>query len=200
MWFTGLLFYGLASCTEFIIESGGISLLVYRLWYLTGAIFSATFLAMGALYCMVPRKIAFPLLLAFTVASIYACIIVFMVPVDISGMQGLSSRPLPLQVRILSPFFNIAAGLIMLSAIFYGLYSLVKKKSTTLRGVSLILVGVGMILPAIGGTYFRLGMQSSIYIYVMDLMGLIVLYVGILIGHVINDIGSPGREQEKLLP
>jgi hypothetical protein len=199
MWFTGLLFYGLAGAMEFIIESGGINLLVYRLWYLTGAIFSAAYLAIGTFYCMAPRKIAFPVLLLLAIASIYACIIVLMVPIDISGMHGLSSRPLPLQLRIISPFFNIAAGLTMLSAIIYGIYSMIKKKPA-LQGVSLILIGAGMILPAIGGVYFRLGMQATIYIYVMDLMGLIVFYIGILMGHVINAIGTSECLPEKLQP
>jgi hypothetical protein len=197
MWFTALLFYGLANCMEFIIESGGISLVVYRLWYLTGAIFTAAYLAVGALYCIAPRKIAFPLLLLLAIASIYACIIVFITPIDISGMHGLSSRPLPLQIRIMSPFFNIAAGLMMLFTIIYGLNILIKKKGATSKGVSLILIGAGMILPAIGGTYFRLGMQASIYIYVMDLMGLIFFYVGVLLGHVINAIGETEAVPEK---
>jgi glucan phosphoethanolaminetransferase (alkaline phosphatase superfamily) len=197
MWSAALLFYGLACGMEFIIASGGINLLVYRLWYVTGAIFSAAYLAVGALYCMAPRKIAFPLLLLLAIASIYACIIVFITPIDISGMHDLSSRPLPLQIRILSPFFNIAAGLVMLIAIIYGINILIKKKGATSRGVSLILIGAGMILPGIGGMYFRLGMQASIYIYVMDLMGLILFYVGVLLGHVINAIAEPEAVPQK---
>jgi len=191
MWSVALLFYGLAGGMEFLIGAGIINLLVYRLWYVTGAIFGGAYLAIGAVYCMAPRKIAFPLLLLLAVASIYACIIVFITPVDISGMHGLSSRPLPLQIRILSPFFNIAAGLVMLLAIISGIISLVKKKGAAAGGVSLILIGAGMILPAIGGTYLRLGMPASIYIYVMDLMGLILFYVGGLVGHVINAIIVP---------
>lgn len=50
MWSAALLFYGLACGMEFIIASGGINLLVYRLWYVTGAIFSAAYLAVGAPY------------------------------------------------------------------------------------------------------------------------------------------------------
>jgi hypothetical protein len=191
MWFAGLIFYALANGMEFIIGSGIINLLVYRLWYLTGAIFSGAFLAVGALYWMAPRKIAFPLLLLLAVASIYACIILFITPIDISGMRGLSSRPLPLQIRILSPFFNIGAGLVVLMAVINGLYILIKKKGGMSKGVSLILVGAGMILPAVGGIYFRLGTQASIYIYIMDLMGLILFYVGVLLGHVINSILEP---------
>jgi hypothetical protein len=191
MWSTALIFYALANGMEFIMGSGIVNILVYRLWYLTGAILSGAFLAVGALYCMAPRKIAFPLLLLLAVASIYACIIVFITPIDISGMHGLSSRPLPLQVRILSPFFNGGAGLVVLWSIVYGIYILVKKKGAVSRGVSLILIGAGMILPAIGGTYLRLGTQASIYIFVMDLMGLILFYVGVLVGHVINNILEP---------
>ena len=190
MWTIGLLFYGLAGCMEFVIESGTISLPVYRLWYLMGAIFSATYLSLGALYCMAPRRLAFPVFLICAVASIYACIIVFTIPVDISGMHGLSSRPMPLQIRILSPFFNVLAGLITVAAIFYGLIRLVKKQGTTLRGVGLILVGAGMVLPAIAGISLRLGGQVSIYSYVIDLMGLIVFYVGVLLGHVVSEIGT----------
>lgn len=197
MWFVGLLFYGLASCMESVIESGTINLLIYRLWYLMGAIFSGTYLAMGALYCMAPRKIAFPLLMLLTVTSVYACITVFITPVDISGMHGLTSRPLPLQIRILSPFFNTAASIVMLSAIIYGIYVLAKKKESVLQGVSLILIGSGMVLPAIVGTYFRLGTKVSIYMYVMDLMGLIVILVGILLGHVIINIAQPDPSPER---
>lgn len=190
IWTIGLLFYGLAAGMGFIIESGVINLLVYRLWYLTGAIFSAAYLAMGLLYCIVSRRLAFPLLLACAVASVYACIILFMAPIDISGMHGLSSRPLPLQVRILSPFFNVAAGLVTVYAVIYGITGLTKKRLMVLEGAGLILIGGGMVLPAIAGICLRLGAQVSIYSYVMDLMGLIVFYVGVLLGHAVSEIGK----------
>jgi hypothetical protein len=197
MWFTGLLFYALSSGAMFLIASGGINLMVYRLWYLTGAIYGAAYLAIGAVYCIMPRKIAFPLLLLLAIASVYACIIVFITPIDISGMHGLSSRPLPLQVRIISPFFNIAACLAMLLTVVYGVYILVKKKGSMLNGISLILIAAGMILPAISGVYLWLGNQVSAYTYVLDLMGLIIFFVGVLLGQAINDIGLSQRVVEK---
>ncbi len=198
IWTIGLLFYGLAGCMGFIIESGIINLLVYRLWYLMGAIFSAAYLAVGVLYCIASRRLAFPLLLVCAVASVYACIILFLAPIDISGMHGLSSRPLPLQVRILSPFFNIAAGLVTVYAVIYGIVGLMKKTLTALEGVGLILIGVGMVLPAIAGIYLRLGAQVSIYTYSMELMGLIVFYVGVLLGYVVSEIGTSQSETPQL--
>ena len=113
-------------------------------------------------------------------------------------MHGLSSRPLPLQVRILSLFFNIAAGLATVYAVIYGIIGLMKKTLTALEGVGLILIGVGMVLPAIAGIYLRLGAKVSIYTYSMDLMGLIVFYVGVLLGYVVSEIGTSQSETPQL--
>lgn len=186
IWSIGLLFYGLANCMAFMIESGVINLTVYRLWYLAGAVLSPAYLAVGMLFCLPVRRLAFPLLLVCIVASVYSCIIIFTNPIDISGMHGLTSRPLPLQIRILSPFFNIAAGAATVYTIIHGITGLLKKRLLTLDAAGLILIGAGMILPAIAGIGLRSGMQVSIYSYSMYLMGLMVFYVGILLGHVVG--------------
>ncbi|MCX6005375.1 MAG: hypothetical protein NT082_06870 [Chloroflexi bacterium] len=159
---------------------------VYRLWYLTGAIYVAAYIAAGAAYCILPRNVANPLLILLIVASLYAGVTVFTTPVDISGMSGLTTKLLPMRVRIISPFFNTGAVIAILTTSFYGLYIVLKKRGKIMTAMSFFLIAMGMLLPGIGGMTLRAGMSTSIYFYVLELLGLIIFYVGILVGHALK--------------
>ncbi|MDD5493274.1 MAG: hypothetical protein PHG36_01180 [Dehalococcoidia bacterium] len=190
----GLLFYCISTATEFIIEAGGLNIFVYRLWYLTGAIYVAAYIAAGAVYSILPKNVRNPSLILLVLASLYAAITIFTFPIDITGMNDLTTGLLPMRVRIISPFFNIAAVAAILIACFYELYLLLKKSGKVKTMISFFLITAGMLLPGIGGVALRAGMSTSIYFYVLELLGLIILYVGILVGHVLKaNYWSMGR-------
>lgn len=146
----------------------------------------AAYIAAGAVYSILPKNVRNPSLILLILASLYAATTIFTFPIDITGMSGLTTSVLPVRVRTISPFFNIAAILTILIACFYELYLLSKKGTKVRTVISFFLIAAGMLLPGIGGITLRAGMPTSIYFYVLELLGLIILYVGILMGHVLT--------------
>ena len=65
VWGVGLLFYGIATCTEFIGAAFGWSDGLYRAWYLVGAFFVAAYLGAGTVYLLSKTRFGY-----FAAASI----------------------------------------------------------------------------------------------------------------------------------
>src|SRR5680860_982104 len=121
LWGIGFLMYGIGGAMEAIYGFVGWSPLVFRLWYLFGAILVAAWLGQGTVYLLVHRrfgkvKLADILMTVLAVGSVYALIKVVgaqldpsqMIEGELSGHAIVSSG-----VRILTPFFNMS-GVIML--------------------------------------------------------------------------------------
>ena len=185
MWCAGLLFYGLSSGLAFTFGLGIKNLILYRLWYLSDAILATAFFAIGIVYYILPRRMAFPLFLLLTIASIYSIIEVFIAPVEISDMYILSNRPFPLQIHIISLFFYLSEMVVIFVALFNGVYSAVTRRRRFFNSISLLLMGGGMILPVVSGISLWSGMNMSLSIYIYELLGLIVFFAGLLIGYAI---------------
>ncbi len=185
MWCAGFIFCGLSSSIALVSEIGGFNIILYRLWYLSDNVLSGAFLAIGIIYYMLPRRISFPLLLLLTIALIYAIIEIFIVPINVSEMVILNRRPLPLQIRIISLFFNLSEMVVLIAAIFYGIFSAITKRRPLFYSASLLLMGGGMILPATYSLNLWLDTNVSLSIYIYKLLGLIVFFAGLLIGHAI---------------
>ncbi len=52
IWALGMIFFGIASACEAIGEAGGWSETLYRMWYMTGAVFTAGWLGLGTAYLL----------------------------------------------------------------------------------------------------------------------------------------------------
>ena len=82
LWGLGMLFYGIGGFCEAYFGAFGWNALIFRMWYLFGAILVAAWLGQGTVYLLVKRRYANILMLILGVASAYAAMRVFGAELD----------------------------------------------------------------------------------------------------------------------
>src|ERR1039458_1128068 len=70
-WAIGVFLYAIGAGCEFWAGQWGIGQVVFRLWYLSGAILVAAYLGMGTLYLLARRRHANTIMIVLVIASIY---------------------------------------------------------------------------------------------------------------------------------
>lgn len=179
IWAIGLFIYFISTGAEFWTEVWGLNEIMYRLWYLFGAIFVAAYLGMGTLYLLARRRVAHIIMVILLVASIYAISRVFTASLDLSTQQHLSGTALPQGVRLITPFFNTFGTVALVGGAIYSAWVFWRRRFMPHRVVSNILIAVGAILPAFGGTQMRLGGSLTVF-YLLELLGIIIIFIGFL--------------------
>jgi hypothetical protein len=207
LWGIGMIFYGIGGFCEFYYGAFGWNSLVYRLWYLFGAILVAAWLGQGTVYLLVKRKWANALMGVLALASLYAAIRVVSATLDPSLMttsvhtgSELSGHAIVTSgVRSLTPFFNLYGTLTLVGGALYSAWIFWRKRVLLHRTIGNILIAAGALLPAFGGTFSRFGLPGALY--VSELLGAILLFVGFLraitpMGESLRLTGSQPADQD----
>ena len=179
VWAVGLFMYAISTATEFWTGIWGMNQIVYRLWYLFGAIFVAAYLGMGTLYLLIPRRAAHIIMMILLALSLYAIVKVSTATVDLSNLNTLTGTAMPQGVRLLTPLFNTFGTVALVGGAIYSAWVFWRRHVMPHRAVSNILIAVGAILPALGGTHMRLGGGLQLF-YVFELIGIIIIFLGFL--------------------
>jgi len=179
VWTVGLFMYSISTGTEFWTGMWGLNDTVYRLWYLFGAIFVAAYLGMGTLYLLTPRRIAHIIMVILLAASFYATFRVFTASIDLSNLHVLSGIAMPQGVRLMTPLFNTFGTIALVGGAIYSAWVFWRRRIMPHRVISNILIAVGAILPAVGGTHMRLGGGLQLF-YIFELLGIIIIFIGFL--------------------
>lgn len=179
IWAIGLFMYFISTGTEFWTGQWGLNLLVYRLWYLFGAICVAAYLGMGTVYLLVKRRVSHLIMAVLMIVSVYAAIMVFTTDIDLGGLTVLSGAAMPHSIRMMTPVFNTLGTVALVGGAIYSAWIFWRKRILPHRVVSNILIAIGAILPAVGGTHIRLGGNLTIF-YILELIGIIIILIGFL--------------------
>jgi len=86
---------------------------------------------------------------------------------------------MPSGVRLMTPFFNSFGTVALVGGALYSAWIFWRKKILPHRVASNVLIAVGAMLPALGGTIMRFW-DSLAAFYVLELVGVVVIYVGFL--------------------
>ncbi len=184
LWGIGAIFYGIGGFTEFYFGAFGWNPLIFRMWYLFGAILVAAWLGQGTVYLLANRKWANALMLILGIASLYALFRIATAQLDPSLMIGeghtgaeLSGHAIVTDsVRVLTPFFNIYGTLTLVGGAIYSAWIFWRKRVLLHRAVGNILIATGAILPAFGGLFSRLQFPGALYLG--EFFGIILLFIG----------------------
>jgi hypothetical protein len=179
IWAIGLFMYFVSTGTEFWAETWGLNEIIYRLWYLIGAIFVAAYLGMGTIYLLTPRRVAHIVMAVLLVASLYAIFRVFTASIDLSVLHGLSGRAMPSGVRLMTPFFNTFGTVALVGGAIYSAWVYWRRRFMPHRVVSNILIAVDALLPAFGGIHIRFAGTTQFF-YLFELLGIIIIFIGFL--------------------
>lgn len=178
-WTAGVLCYGLGTLTEAIVGIFGWSELVFKSWYILGALLGGFPLAQGSVYLIYPRTAAHVMMTVVVLIIITASILVVLSPIDYSLVEParLTGKVLMWKnVRLMTPFINLYAFFFLVGGAFYSAYRYSKDKQYKNRMWGNIFIAVGGLLPGIGGSFTKFGYTEVLY--VTELLGIILIYLG----------------------
>lgn len=186
LWGIGLVMFGIGSFCEAYYGAFGWNPLIFRLWYLFGAILVAAWLGQGTIYLLARKQVGHLLMSVLAIASIYGLVRVFTAELDpskltesvetgseLSGHAIVSSG-----VRILTPFFNSYGTIALVGGAIWSAITYWRKRVMLHRTIGNILIAFGAMLPALGGSFSRAGLPNALYIG--ELLGVTLIFVGYL--------------------
>jgi len=187
LWGIGMVFYGIGGFCEGFYGAFGWNPLIFRLWYLFGAMLVAAWLGQGTVYLLVRRRrLAHALMILLVLGSLYGAVRVFGAQLDPDLMTGglhtgseLSGKAIiTAGVRTLTPFFNLYGTIALVGGAGYSAYLFWRRRVLLHRTIGNVLIAVGALLPAFGGTFSRMGVPGALYI--SEFLGAVLLFAGFL--------------------
>ena len=186
VWGVGMVMYGIGGLCEGYYGAIGWNPLVFRFWYLFGAILVAAWLGQGTVYLLAKRNWANALTVILLLGSLYGASRVFTAELDpslmaVSGHTGseLSGRAIVTSgVRLLTPFFNLYGTVALVGGAAWSAFLFWRKRILLHRTIGNVLIAVGAILPAFGGTFSRMGIPGVLYLF--ELLGAVLMFAGFI--------------------
>ncbi len=184
LWGIGMIFYGIGGFCEGFYGLFGWNPLIYRLWYLFGAILVAAWLGQGTVYLLARKKWAHALMAVLFLGSLYGAFRVFTAELDPSllttsahtGSELSGHAIITPGVRTLTPIFNLYGTFTLVGGAVYSAWIFFRKRVLLHRTIGNILIAVGAIAPAFGGAFSRMGVPAALYIG--ELLGAILMFIG----------------------
>jgi hypothetical protein len=186
VWGVGLIFYAIGGFCEAYYGAFGWHPLIFRLWYLFGAILVAAWLGQGTVYLLARRRWAHALTVVLVLASLYGAVRVFSAQLDPGQMTAsvhtgseLSGHAITTPgVRVLTPFFNLYGTVTLVGGAAWSAWIFWRKRILLHRTIGNILIAVGAMLPAFGGTFSRFGVPNALYLG--ELAGSVLMFAGFI--------------------
>ncbi len=180
-WGIGMVFYGIGGAMEALYGFLGWHPLVFRLWYLFGAILVAAWLGQGTIFLLVRKRWAHWLFYILLAGSLYAIYKVFTAQLDPSLMINgeLSGHAIVTPgVRILTPFFNLYGVVALVGGAIYSAWIFWRKRVLLHRVIGNIFIATGAMMPAFGGAFQRAGLPIALY--AGEFLGAVIMFIGFL--------------------
>ncbi|MEQ8303818.1 MAG: hypothetical protein RIB47_10530 [Cyclobacteriaceae bacterium] len=178
-WTLGVLFYGLGTLTESLVAIFGWSEAVFKSWYILGALLGGFPLAQGSVYLMF-RKSTADIMGGVVVAVILvASVLIILSPINYELVEPTRLTGSVLgwsKVRLVTPFVNIYAFIFLVGGAFYSAYIYSQDRVYRNRFLGNLFIAFGGLLPGIGGSFTKFGYTEVLY--VTELMGIILIYLG----------------------
>jgi hypothetical protein len=152
---------------------------VFRSWYVAGALLGAAPLAQGSVYLLLSQQRAdrLAVVLMTYIAMASAFVVATPINYDLVESHRLSGEVMTWQwVRLFSPFVNLYAVVFLIGGAIWSAVKYRKEPAASTRVRGNWLIAIGAILPGIGGTYARMGVVEVLY--VTELVGLILIWAG----------------------
>ena len=198
LWCIGLVLYGIGTLTE-VIMLFTFNPIALKLWYLCGAMLTAAWLGQGTINLLVRRRgIAPTLNIVLIIVSLLAVVLVLMAPITSAASSYNPTLPLSTQYKdiltrsgivvLLTILLNIYGTLTLVGGAIFSAYVFWRKRILFNRMVGNILIAIGAIMPAIGGSFIQMGLPD--FLYVSEFLGAILMYIGFLQATVVVPVKS----------
>jgi hypothetical protein len=179
IWAGAFLLFMTAAACEVIGSAAGWSPVLARVYYLTGAVLVVGVLALGELYLLLPRRMpAITPGVSLLVAAISATA-VWSAPIDsarltAAGWQALERGPF---LVALAATINAGGTLVLAGGALYSAWKLRAVGGSRWRAAGCVLIAVGTVVVASGGTLTRFGRPE--YLYLPMTLGIAIIFFGV---------------------
>jgi len=198
-WALGIAMYGVGTLTESLTTLLGWNEFVFRSWYISGALLGGAPLAQGTVYLMFSRKTADRMAALLVTVILIASTVVILSPIDYGAVEAhrLTGRVMEWrQARLFSPFINLYAAIFLIGGAVLSAWRFRTDPTARHRFIGNCYIALGAILPGIGGTATRFGHTEVLY--VMEFLGLILIWIGYRYNVLPGTRGAPAPATEVL--
>jgi len=165
--------------TESVTTLFGWNEVVFRSWYISGALLGGAPLAQGTVYLMFERTTAHRMTGVLAAFILVAATAVLLSPIDNSLVEPHRLTGAVMEwrwARWFSPFINIYAAIFLIGGAALSAWRYRSDPALRHRFIGNCWIAFGALLPGIGGTATRMGHTEVLY--VMELIGIILIWLG----------------------
>ena len=198
VWAVAMIFFAAGVACQFAAEVAGWSPVLYRIWYLTGAILTAAYLGQGTVYLQAKRRTAHLVMAILLLASTGATVAVFKAPLRLDAAlagPSISGAGMPRNVRLLTPFFNIFGTVMLVGGAARSSWFFLWSRRDDRRALGTGLIALGSFIVALGGTLTRFSVPEALY--ASEFTGVLAIYLGFVLTS--QPSSSPDLTEEQLL-
>lgn len=179
-WFVAFLLFAIAAGAEVIGAQFGWSAPLARVYYLAGAVLVVGFLALGELYLLAPGRIARVAPGTALLVSALAATVVMYAPVDparlaTDGWRAIERGPVLVALAVA---INTLGTLVLVAGALWSAWRFTRLGIFRHRAIGCVLIAVGTLAVASGGSATRLGRPE--YLYVAMSVGIALIFAGYL--------------------
>lgn len=183
VWTVSLFLWFVASGAQFLWEATGHYSVVFRFWYLAGAVLVPAYMGTGTVYLLAPRRVADVAMVALLAVTVVAEVLVLTVPLQfpLGTLEGkaLTGRGFfPGYVTSLTILLNTYGTIALVGGAVWSGWTFWRHREKTHRVVSNTLIAIGVLVAAAGGTFARLGVPEP-HSFAL-LAGVVIIYIGFL--------------------
>jgi hypothetical protein len=178
-WAIGMATFAVGTATEALTTLFGWNPVVFRFWYVAGAYLGGYPLAQGSIFLLMNRRFAWWSAVFWSSVIVLGGILVFFSPLHLDAVEAhrLSGRVLGWSwLRLISPFINLYAVVFLVGGAMLSAWRFRREPALRDRYAGNILIAIGALLPAIGGSLTRFGYVEVLY--VTELCGLLLIHRG----------------------
>lgn len=186
LWGIGLVFYGLGTFSEAVMLFT-FDPWILKLWYLMGAMLTAAWLGQGSIHLLIRKKGVAPVLTAILgLVSVFAAVMVASAPITGAGFDirlPASSQYHDIMTRssmmlVLTILLNTYGTIALVGGALYSAFLFWRKSVLANRMYGNILIAAGALMPAMGGTFIKIGLPD--WLYMSEFLGAVVMFAGFI--------------------
>ncbi|MFT4038646.1 MAG: hypothetical protein QM692_10740 [Thermomicrobiales bacterium] len=181
IWTLAFIIFAVAAGTEVLGAAIGWSPLLARLYYLCGAVLVVGVLALGELYLLFPGRLpsytaGVALLVTALAATIVWSALIDAAQLQAEGWQAIQRGPALIALAVA---INAGGTLVLVVGALYSAWAMRSKPTLRRRAAGCVLIAVGTLMVASGGTLTRLGHHE--YLYLAMAAGVSVIFAGVML-------------------
>lgn len=178
-WAFGIAMYGVGTFTEGFTTLFGWNEVVFRSWYISGALLGGAPLALGTVFLMFSRRTATTMAVVVGSVILTGSAFVLFSPIDPTLVESHRLTGAVMEwghARLFSPFVNIWAATFLIGGAALSAWRYRLDPALRHRFIGNCYIALGALLPGIGGTATRMGYTEVLY--VTELLGLTLIWIG----------------------